>query len=204
MKKKLMVIGAGGHGKVVADIAEKSRKYSEILFFDDNTKDRTLKKYKIVGKSSDVINYDGEVIVAIGNQTVRKELIEFLGRNGCTMATLIHPSAIISEDVEIGVGTVVMAGAIINCGTKIGKGCIINTASSVDHDCQVGDYVHISVGVHLAGTVEVGDSTHFGVGSIVSNNIYITSDCVIGAGAVVVKDINISGIYKGVPAILEK
>ena len=116
------------------------------------------------------------------------------------MATLVHPNAVVADDVVLGVGTVVMAGAVINPGTKIGKGCIINTCSSVDHDCEVNDYVHVSVGSHLCGTVFVGSKTWIGAGTTVSNNVVICSDCMIGAGAVIINDIKERGTYVGVPA----
>ena len=113
---------------------------------------------------------------------------------------LIHPNAIIAEDVKIGAGTIVMAGAVVNPGAIIGKGAIINTCSSVDHDCTIFDYVHISVGSHLSGTVNVGEGTWIGAGATVSNNVNICGKCMVGAGAVVIKDINEEGTYVGVPA----
>lgn len=113
---------------------------------------------------------------------------------------MIHPSAIIGEQVYLEAGTVVMAGAVINCCTKIGKGCIINTTSTVDHDNIIEDYVHISPGAHLAGTVNIGRGTWLGIGSIISNNINVTGGCRIGAGTIVVKDITELGTYVGVPS----
>lgn len=197
--KQLVIIGASGHGRVVADIAKKNG-YDDIIFLDDNIQLKTCGKYKVCGTSQKICDYSSEFFVAIGNQKVRTGLLTLLEQKKCKIARLIHPSAIISDDVVIGCGTVVMAGVVINAGAVIGKGCIINTSSSIDHDCIVEDYVHISVGCHLAGTVKVGQNTWLGAGSIVSNNISITKDCILGAGAVVVKDVNESGIYKGIPA----
>ena len=193
--KKLVIIGASGHGKVIADIAVKNE-YEDIVFLDDNEHITECAGFPVVGKTSEAETIEGDKIVAIGNAKIR----ERIQRNITDVVTLIHPNAVISRRVEIGEGTVVMAGAVINSDAVIGKGCIINTGSSVDHDCRVGDYSHISVGVHVAGTVEIGTRTWIGAGATVSNNIKICGDCMIGAGAVVVKSIEKEGTYVGVPA----
>lgn len=195
--RKIAIIGASGHGKVVADIAVKNG-YTEIVFLDDNENVLKCGRYPVVGKSSDAMDFDADIIIGIGNTGIRKQIQESVDEN--KLVTLIHPDAVVAEDVVIGKGTVVMAGAVINPGTHIGKGCIINTCSSVDHDCTVGDYVHIAVDSHLCGTVTVGDGTWIGAGTTVSNNVSICSDCMIGAGAVIVNDIQKSGTYVGVPA----
>ena len=195
--RKSAIIGASGHGKVVADIARKNG-YKEIVFLDDDVSIHECGGYPVIGKSSEAGTIDAGVIIGIGNADIRKRIQESIPHE--KLVTLIHPDAVIAEDVEIGAGTVVMAGAVINPGVGIGKGCIINTCSSVDHDCDVGDYVHIAVGSHLCGTVSVGDGTWIGAGATVSNNVSICSDCMIGAGAVIVKNIDSSGTYMGVPA----
>lgn len=195
--RKIAIIGASGHGKVVADIARKNG-YSEIVFLDDDESIHECGGYSVIGKSSEARTIDAGVIVGIGNAGVRKQIQESIPDE--KLVTLIHPDAVVAEDVVIGVGTVVMAGAVINPGTHIGKGCIINTCSSVDHDCIVDDFVHVAVGSHLCGTVNVGAGTWIGAGATVSNNISICPDCMIGAGAVVVNDIQESGTYVGVPA----
>lgn len=195
--KRLAIIGASGHGRVIADIAKKNG-YSEIVFFDDDETIHECGGYRVLGRSSEAKTINADVIIGIGNAGVRERIQESIPDEKLT--TLIHPDAVIAEDVVIGAGTVVMAGAVINPGAKIGKGCIINTCSSVDHDCNVGDYVHIAVGSHLCGTVTVGDGTWVGAGAIVSNDVAICPDCMIGAGAVIVKDIDLAGTYIGVPA----
>jgi len=196
--KQLLIIGASGHGKVVADIAKKGE-YEGILFFDDNENLKECGGYPVAGKISYFRDYEGDVFVAIGDASIRQRIMEEIELAGRQIPTLIHPDTVIAEDVMIGYGTVVVAGAIINPGTEIGKGCIINTASSVDHDCVIGDYVHISVGSHLAGMVCVGERTWIGAGAVVSNNLKVCSDCMIGAGAVVIDDIKERGTYIGVP-----
>ncbi len=200
MSKRLVIIGASGHGKVVADIGEKNG-YTEILFLDDNKTVKTCGKYSVVGASCDAMGYSScDFIVGIGNAEARKRIQEELTEKGLYIVTLVHPKSVIAPDVSLGVGTVVMAGAIINPGSTVGNGCIINTGATVDHDNNIADYVHISVGSHLAGTVSVGACTWVGAGAIVNNNITICDNCIIGAGAVVVNNLSESDTYIGIPA----
>ena len=200
MSKRLVIVGASGHGKVIADIGEKNG-YTEILFLDDNKAVKTCGKYSVVGTSGDAMRYSSsDFIVGIGNAKIRKRLQEELIAKGLHIGTLVHPKSVVALDVSLGAGTVVMAGAIINPGSIVGNGCIINTGATVDHDNVIEDYVHVSVGSHLAGTVSIGTHTWIGAGAIVSNNVSICENCVIGAGAVVVKNITESDTYIGVPA----
>lgn len=203
--RRLGIIGASGHGRVVADIAVK-KGYDDIFFFDDNTGISICGSYSVVGKCEAVYDYIGkcEIFVAIGNGSVRKSILENLIRQSAEIATLVHPDAVIGSGVQIGVGSAVMAGAVLNPECRVGRGCIVNTCASVDHDCCIGDYVHISVGAHVAGTVTIGNDTWIGAGAIVNNNLYITDSCMIGSGAVVVKDIVEKGTYVGVPARMSK
>lgn len=204
MNRRIVIVGASGHGKVIADIAKRNG-YAEIVFLDDNASLKECSGYPVVGTSKDAERYgDSDFIVAIGNARIRQKIQLSLAENGKRLATLIHPNAVIGENVSLDEGTVVMAGAVINPCVKIGKGCIINTCASVDHDCMIGDFVHISVGAHVAGTVAIGNRTWIGIGGVVSNNIEITDDCMIGAGAVVVKNIPESGTYVGAPARIMK
>lgn len=201
MKNKLLIIGASGHGKVVADIALKMNRWQSIFFLDDDESLITSMGIKVIGKSNeafDLIN-DYDICVAIGNNAIRERFQTELELRRASLPTLIHPTAVIGEQVNVEDGTVVMARVVINCCTKIGKGCIINTGSTIDHDNVIGDFTHISPGVHLAGTVKVGRGTWLGIGSIVSNNVSIISGCKFGAGSVVVKDICEQGTYAGVP-----
>ncbi len=201
VNKKLIIIGASGHGKVVADIAMLMG-FADIVFLDDNENITSCGKYPVIGKTNDLPKLDGDVFVGIGNAKIREALMnKYCDR---VFPTLIHPKAVIAEDTSFGTGTVVMAGAVVNSGTTVGKGCIINTCSSVDHDCVINDYVHISVGAHVCGTVNIGESTWLGAGATVSNNVNICSGCMIGAGAVVIKNIYEAGTYVGVPAIINQ
>ncbi|WP_377892032.1 acetyltransferase [Alkalihalobacillus sp. R86527] len=200
MRERLIIIGASGHGRVIADIALKMNKWKEIAFLDDE-KGKSSLGFDVIGKSKDFKNYidNSEIIVGIGNNEVRQKIQSELEVLGASIPVLIHPNAVIGEEVEVGAGTVVMAGVVINCSTRIGRGCIINTSASVDHDNFIEDFVHVSPGVRLAGTVKIGRGTWLGIGSVVSNNIRVVKDCKIGAGSVVIKDIIKTGTYVGGP-----
>ncbi|MCM1461041.1 MAG: acetyltransferase [Bacteroides sp.] len=195
MDKRLIIIGASGHGKVVADIAERNG-YQNIIFLDDDVTVKNCGKYSVVGNSQDASHMEGDVIVAIGNVKSRKRISEQYQNR---LVTLVHPDAIIADNVKLGAGTVIMAGTVINADAVIGNGCIVNTGSSIDHDCMIGDYVHVAVGAHLCGMVTIESDTWIGAGAVISNNISVCSNCMIGAGAVVVKDIKESGTYVGCP-----
>ena len=196
MKEKLVMIGAGGHGKVCAEIA-KLNGYQTVVFLDDQaTHDAAA-----AGPTSDFMLYipDYVFFVAIGNAQTREAFVGKILDAGGTLVSLIHPHSTVSESAIIGWGSVVMAGAVINPGAVLGNGVIINTCSSIDHDCSVGDFAHVSVGSHLCGTVTVGAHTWIGTGATVSNDVSICGDCMIGAGTVVIRNIQEPGTYVGVP-----
>lgn len=207
MNKNVVIIGAGGHAKVIADIIDKSKDIV-IGFLDDNkTKGDIIVKeeqYKVIGRIDDcrkiqLESPEIEFVIAIGNNKVRKQIAERY--ENLKFYTAIHPSSQIALDVEIGEGTVVMANASINTSVKIGKHCIINTGTIIEHDNILKDYVHISPNATLCGTVEIGGLTHVGAGATIRNNIKICDNCVVGVGSVVVKDIKQYGTYIGVPAM---
>lgn len=202
MKNVLGIVGASGHGKVLADIALACG-ISDIVFFDDDANKAGLTHYgfPVVGPLS-VVGYDTceQYIVAIGNNVVRQRVQRSLVSRNCHLTSLIHPFSCVSPSAQIGEGVVVMPGAVINACVQIGDGCIVNTGSSVDHDCLLGKFCHISPGVHLAGSVKFGDLVWAGIGAIVINNISVAPESIIGAGSVVVDDIVVSGTYVGVPA----
>lgn len=200
--QRLVIIGASGHGKVVADIALSLGRYREVLFLDDSDEQQQCMGIPILGQCSMMVNFfdNADFFVAIGNSTIRKHFMVELITKGASVATLIHPNAVIGRNVRIGIGTVVMAGTVLNAECEIGCGCIVNTGATIDHDCVIGDYVHVSVGAHLAGTVTVGDNTWIGAGVIVNNNVRIIDSCMIGSGAVVVNNLDVSGTYVGIPA----
>lgn len=203
MRDKLLIIGASGHGKVIADIAMRTNLWKTIEFIDDKHPSfQRVMNIKVIG-TTDLMNtmidqYD--FFIGIGNNQVRRIIFKKLEELGANLPSLIHPDSVIGANVEIGAGTVIMAGAIVNCCTRIGKGCIINTAATVDHDNDIGDFVHLSPGVHTAGEVKIGEGSWLGIGSVVVNGLNITNNCVIGAGAVVIRDLYQPGTYIGLPA----
>ena len=199
--RKLLIVGAGGHGAVVANVADEMRIYSQIAFLDDGEKDSCL-GFSVLGRVKDAAIFVGEYefFVAIGNGTTRERIMQDLKNQGAVIATLVHPKSVVAKSVTLGEGTVVMAGAVIEPRAVIGEGCIINTSASVNHDVVLGNYTHVAVGAHVAGSVCVGARSWIGVGAAVKNNVNIGSDCIIGAGGVVVKDCIETGTYVGVPA----
>lgn len=201
MPKNVVIIGAGGHAKVIADIITKSND-NVIGFLDDNLdiQNKTIYLNKtVLGTTKDIDKYkEYYFIIGIGNNNIRENIAN---NHDLKWYTAIHPNAIIANEVSIEEGSVVMAGSIINTGTKIGKHCIINTKSSLDHDNIIEDYVHISPGATLAGTVHIKEKTWICAGATIINNITIEKNNIIGAGSVVIKDINEeNGTYVGVPA----
>ena len=199
---RLVMIGASGHGKVCAEIAEESGRYGEIVFLDDNTALKACGVYPVVGTTGiikECIDDETEFFVSIGDARIRGRIQGEIEDAGGRITTLIHRSAVVSRTAAMGVGSVVMAGAFINADAQIGKGVIINTAASVDHDCVIGDFCHVAVGAHVCGSVNIGAGAWIGAGAVVSNNVRVCDECIIGAGGVVVKDIENAGTYVGVP-----
>ena len=195
---RLVIIGAGGHGKVIADNAIKNG-YTNICFVDDHATGKCL-GFPVVGVCEDLHRLnDGntDFVIGIGNNAIRKRIAEQYDLN---WVTLIHPSAQIAVDVTVGKGTVIMAHAVVNTCAIIGEQCIINTGAVIEHDSVIENYVHTSPNVTLGGTVHIGESTDVGIGATVINNISICDHCIIGAGAVIVRNIVETGTYIGVPA----
>ncbi|AKJ69011.1 hypothetical protein ABW99_13145 [Pandoraea thiooxydans] len=201
---RLIILGAGGHGSVVADVATVAVPDIEILFLDDRyPQSRKSWHWPIVGALVDFkqfIDSSTHFLVAIGANSLRHQWQTRIREESGHMATLIHPSAVVSRYSTIGPGTVVFPAAVINIGAVLGEGCIINTGAIVEHDCRLGAAVHICPNVGVAGSVTIGDRATIGVGSAVRPGVHIGSDVIIGAGASVVHDIP-SGITAfGVPA----
>lgn len=202
----LAILGASGHGKVLADIAELTG-WEKIDFFDDAWPERKNNGvWQVIGDTQKLLNslkaYDG-VIVAIGNNKIRQQKLQQLESAGAKIIILIHPSATVSRYTKIGPGSVVVAGAVINPDCIIGSGVIINTCSSVGHDCTLGDAVHICPGARLAGGTVVYDRAWVGVGTSVRQLITIGADSIVGAGSVVVKDVSSNTTVMGVPASIK-
>lgn len=201
MDEKVVIIGAGGHARVIADIVQ--CRGDKVLGFLDDRDAENFRKLTILGKIADALQYrEYKFIIGIGRNETRKSISERYGE--LDYYTAVHPAAVVAQDVVIAPGCVVMANAVINTGSMVGKHCIINTGATVDHDSVLRDYAHVSPGANLSGTVYVGDGTWIGTGAVVCNNLKICGGCTVGAGAVVIKDIESPGIYAGVPAVLLK
>lgn len=178
---RLVLYGAGGHAKVIAEIAEYNG-FTELFFYEDLPTKHTIWNYPVI---SQIVEGD-KCVLAIGNNSVRKKLADSLSNE---FITLVHPKSQISSRAMIGEGSVIMGGTTVNVDVKIGKHCIVNTNASIDHDCVIEDFVHLSPNVALAGTVLIGEGTHIGIGSCVIQGIKIGRWCTVGAGAVIIKDI---------------
>ena len=201
--KTLVIIGAGGHGRVVADCAQQLNIYKKIIFLDDSFKDtKRSGEWQIVDEIKSFPNYinNSDFIVAIGNNQSRREIFEQLNNANAKIASVYHPSAVISPYSSIGKGVVICANAVINVGAQIAHGCIINTGATVDHDCDIHPYVHISPGVNIAGSTTVGALSWLGIGSTVIEGIALAKNTQVGAGAVVTQSTIANSLYLGVPA----
>lgn len=203
MANPVVLIGAGGHAKVIANILKLQRR--TILGFLDDDLGATCCNLPRLGRVKDAEKFSNkaEFIISIGANHTRQRVAETEGIHLC-FTTAVHPDAVIAEDVSLAQGSVVMAGVVINSGTKVGRHCIVNTSSSIDHDCVLEDYVHISPGAVVAGTVYIGAGTWLGAGSVIINNLNICSSVIVGAGGVVTKNILEPGTYVGLPVKLER
>jgi sugar O-acyltransferase (sialic acid O-acetyltransferase NeuD family) len=206
MVSRLLIVGTGGQGRVVLDCIK--NKYEQIVFLTNDLHSKAVDGYSLLYEQETTDGYIknnfDEIVVAIGNNNARLNLSLKYETNGLKLATIIHPTAIISETAEIGAGTVVFANAVINSNAKIGKACIINTNTVIEHDCILGNGVHISPNAAMGGTVTIGEKTWICVGSSIANNIKIGNNCVIGAGSVVLKDVPNNVLVAGVPAKIKK
>ena len=198
MNKKIAIIGAGGHGKVVGEIALLNQ-FKTIDFFDDKISGLDSRfPFKILGTSNDFKNHlknYSVCFVAIGDNKIRHEKINWLLKLNVRLANLVHPKSTISQYSTLGAGICIMAHAVVNPGTSIGDGAIINTSVSVDHDCIIEEFVHISPNCALSGNVKVGKFTHIGTGSSIHPSIHIGSNVKIGVGAKIYKDIEDNIIF---------
>lgn len=201
--KRLAVLGAGGHGHVVADTAQAAG-WDAVTLFDDQWPDaKPAGPWPIEGNAGRLIerlsDFDG-AIVAIGHCASRWALHERLRAVGARLVTIVHPSARVSPHARLGPGTVVMAGTVLQFGARIGEAAIVNTGATVDHDCEIGDAVHLCPGTHLGGRVHVGRLSWVGIGSSIRQGIHVGESVTIGAGAAVVDDLPDGVTAVGVPA----
>jgi sugar O-acyltransferase (sialic acid O-acetyltransferase NeuD family) len=181
----MYLYGASGHAKVIIEILEKQGIKIQGLF-DDNLDIKGLLNYAVLGSPEPNKPIEEEVIVSIGFNPIRKQIVEKYRFN---YGKAIHLNAEISTRSTIGEGSVVMGNTIINSGVEIGKHVIINTSASIDHDCIIEDFVHISPNATLCGDVFVGEGTHVGAGAVIIPGVKIGKWTVVGAGSVIIKDV---------------
>lgn len=195
---KLILWGAGGHGKVVLDVARGSGVYEEIAFMDDDP--AVGREFAGCPVFLGIPKGYEEFLVSIGVNRTRAACYSKVLNVGLRPATLIDPSAVISASAKIGCGTVVMPRVVVNADAVIGENCILNTGAIVEHDCKIGDHSHISPGAVLGGGVKVGRFAHLGIGVNVLPGAVIGEGAVVGAGAVVLAEIPAGVTAVGVPA----
>ncbi|MDM5222787.1 acetyltransferase [Peribacillus sp. NJ11] len=206
---KIVLIGEGGHSKVIKDMIDLADGFELIGYLDDKYDRTIVKDHLFFAPFSTAFHLMEQFmgikfIVAIGNNHNRKKIVDELNIPDSFYVTLIHPSSIISPSAKIGVGTVVMPSTVINADAKIGRHSIINTASVLEHDNEIGDFVHISPHATLTGSVKVDEGAHIGAGAILIPNVKIGQWTVIGAGATVINEIPPNSLAVGTPAILKK
>lgn len=202
MSRRLGIIGAGGHGKVVADTAERAG-WSEVVFFDPRfgSGDQTHAHWPLAGLPEDVQAHDCDgYFVAIGNSQARQHWCEWLLDRGLSLVNLIDPASTVSRYATLESGVLVVAGAVINADAFIAQGVIVNTRAAIDHDCTLGAYSHVCPGAALAGTVAVGQHSWLGIGCQVRQGARIGSHVTVGAGATVVSNIDDGWTVVGTPA----
>jgi len=200
----MLIIGAGGHGRMVADAARMSGQWRRIAFVDDRYPELgSASAWPVIGTVAELgglVSDWGKAVIAVGDNVTRIEMLERARSCNFDIVSVIHPSAQIAEDVTVGEGTVIFANAVVNMGSILEDVCIVNTAATVDHDNEIGVGVHLSPGVHLAGDVKIGDRSWIGIGAVVVQGCSVGHDVIVGAGAVVTKDIDNGLTVAGVPA----
>jgi sugar O-acyltransferase (sialic acid O-acetyltransferase NeuD family) len=195
---RLLVVGAGGHAKVVIDAAEAAGfTIAGVIGAPGDAPE--LLGHRVSPDGTQAISADG-FIIAIGDNAVRARRFAEFAASGLAPVTVAHPSAVVGRDVAIGGGSFLAAGVIVNAGTRIGADTILNTACSVDHDCSIGEHSHVGPQVALCGAVNVGEGALLGVGSCASPGVSVGEWSIVGAGAAVVDDLPANTVCVGVPA----
>lgn len=202
--KKLLIVGAGGHGKVVAEAALSTNEWGEVLFLDAKfPRLNELLGYPVIGTIDEAKNFLNEfryAVVAVGDAVARMRLINKLTVLGFRLPVIIHQRAWVSPSANLGEGSVVFSGAVINANASLEMGCIVNTAAIVEHDCCLGAGVHLSPNAALGGECVIGDCSWIGVGANIINGIRIGEGVTVGAGAAVVRSVASGRTVVGVPA----
>ncbi|ALP37268.1 acetyltransferase [Paenibacillus sp. IHB B 3084] len=199
-----IVFGAGGHAKVVIDIL-RSRGEEIIGVLDDYCQVGKWNGLPILGDIGQIVQLlskypEALFIVAIGDNTIRMNIVSQLKLANVKFGTAVHPSAVIAPSSSIGEGTVVMPNAVINAEAYVGEHVIINTTATIDHDCRIEDFAHISPGVHMAGGVQIGYRAHIGIGASLIPDVRVGCDTIVGAASCVIRDLPENVIAVGCPA----
>lgn len=205
--QRVLIVGAGGHAQVVADILLRARdahgQAAPIGYLDDNPdlRGRTLLGLPVLGpiEAHASLAHDG-LIVAVGRNDLRRSLYELLRARGEPILSAVHPSAIIAPDVTLGPGSMVCARVVVNPGAEIGENVILNTAATVDHHNRIGDHVHIGPGARLGGDVRIGEGCLVGIGATIMPQRSVGAWSVVGAGGLVHRDLPAGVTAVGVPA----
>lgn len=207
MSKPLLVLGAGGHARVLIEALRQGGHDPAGLFDADPALTGTkVMGLPVLGTDEALLEYHPEEvrlvngIGSVASTARRRELYLQLHLRGYRFATVLHPFSSIASDVELGDGTQVMAGAVLQVGVRVGEDCIINTRASVDHDCIIGNHVHIAPGVTVSGGVRIEDDVHIGTGATLIQGLRIGRGSTIGAGSVVVRNVSPGATAYGVPA----
>jgi UDP-perosamine 4-acetyltransferase len=204
-KNKIIIVGAGGHARVVASILEYHSNFQTIGIAgrDESELGKTVSKYKVILTWDELCNIKKQgidyVALAIGDNTERAGMFEYVRESGLTVPTLVHPNAFIEKKVILNEGILVCAGAILACEVVIGVNSIINTGAIIDHETNLGNHVHVGPGTVICGRVKAGDNCFIGAGSRVIDKIKIGYNVVVGAGSVVTKNIPDNVTAAGVP-----
>jgi len=203
----IVIIGAGGHASVAAEIitarSTLENRYELLGFLDDDPKmiGTQVHGKPVLGSTKDLDQIPhGGIFIAIGDNQARRRVFQECILNGENVISLIHPESITASDVIMGSGVMIAPGVVVNPGSTIGTNVIINTSASVDHHNAIADHVHIAPGVHLGGDVSIGEGTLVGIGAVVVPQCTIGAWSIIGAGAVVREPINDHILAAGVPA----
>lgn len=194
--KPFLIIGAGGHAQVLIDVIIKhAGSIVGIVNKDAALTGRKIREIPVIGGDEEILRFSPEAVRLVNGvgsvdaTQARAELFKKWKEAGYYFATLIHPSAIISDQVQIDEGVQIMAGVVLQPGCNIGANTILNTRASIDHHCQIGSHVHVAPGVTLSGAVHIGDGAHIGTGAVIIQGISIGKGALVGAGAVVLKDV---------------
>jgi UDP-perosamine 4-acetyltransferase len=208
-KKKLILIGGGGHCKVVISILKKLKIFEIVGIVDNYKVESSIEGIKIIGIDNDLEDFFKRgiknALITVGsikNNSKRYKLFTLAKKIGYKFPIIVSPDAIVDSSVSIGEGTVIMPGSIINIDSSIGENCIINTGAIIEHDCKIGDHCHIAPGVHISGAVNIGELSFMGIGATIIQGITIGKNVTIGAGSVVINDIPDNVIAVGNPAKL--